>query len=370
MSILNILRSYFEALLLPLTWQPAGIDTFVYSSAVKCFWQQPGCDPFTTLFTDLDLQYLYPPYSMVLFWTLLLPGANYQVAALNILSTVATAWLLYHYVAPRRRWYVLVALIVLLIVNFAFVNNYYSGNITLLITLVTVIEFLPGHKFEKYRGILLGIFLGLKIPFLAFGAIFLILRKPRPFINMIVSCLVVNFLGILLRPKMALGYYQQLFGAQTTPHILGNLDNISFLGILTRHYGEAPKGIYIVLSLIMLAAALIAVLRVYKTDQDYLRPMCIWVLAILFVNPLTWPHYMQWFTILAVLSFWKKDYLPAILAWAAVLILLGLHFVPELSNQRAVIEACNPLILLIICVLVAIPRKKQMQILNKAKITA
>jgi alpha-1,2-mannosyltransferase len=258
----------------------------------------------------LDLPFTYPPLAAVAFspfaW-LQMPAASVAITLLTlvllIVSTMVVltsldiwttskalpgpAWL-------RRLWLAVVIVAPASIWLEPIVSNFAFGQINAVLMTLVIADCFP-RRTPWPRGLLLGLGIALKLTPAVFLLYFLLRRDNRAALMALASFAVATIVGFALAWRDSLEYWTHTL--QHTDRIgsasLNTDQNIA--GALARlPIGEnAGHLLWIILSLLVLAATIWAMRRVLRAGEPTLAVICVALFGLV-VSPVSWSHHWVW----------------------------------------------------------------------------
>ncbi len=258
----------------------------------------------------LDLPFTYPPLAAVVFspfaW-LQMPAASVAITLLTlvllIVSTVVVltsldvwstskalpgpAWL-------RRLWLAVVIVAPASIWLEPISSNFAFGQINAVLMTLVIVDCFP-RRTPWPRGLLLGLGIALKLTPAVFLLYFLLRRDNRAALTALASFVVATMVGFALAWRDSWEYWTH------TVHHTDRIGSASLntdqniAGALARlPIGEnASHLLWVILSLLVLAATIWAMRRVLRAGEPALAVICVALFGLV-VSPVSWSHHWVW----------------------------------------------------------------------------
>ncbi|GAB7143693.1 glycosyltransferase 87 family protein [Mycobacterium riyadhense] len=299
-----------------LAWQlfghtPYRIDIDVYQMGARAWLDgRPLYDGVLFHTPIVDLPFTYPPLAAIVFipfaW-LQMPAASVVITlltlALLIVSTVvvltrldvwSTSKLLPGPAWLRRVWLAVVIVVPASIYLEPINSNFAFGQINAVLMTLVIVDCFP-RRTAWPRGLLLGLGIALKLTPAVFLLHFLLRRDNRAALTAVASFALATLVGFGLAWRDSWEYWT---------HTLHHTDRIgeaalntdqNIAGALARlALGEhATRLLWLIASLLVLAATIWAMRRVLRADEPTLAVICVALFGLV-VSPVSWSHHWVW----------------------------------------------------------------------------
>lgn len=254
------------------------------------------------LYTDVvdPGRFLYPPIAAVAYLPVgLLPWLLEQVAWI-FLCAIGLVWFWRRSLAEVRVG--AVGLAGLVAVSFLFdpiLHNFRFGNVSLLLALVVLAD-LAGRGDHRWRGVLTGVAIGIKLTPAVFLPFLLVTRQWRTLANACAGFAGTVAVGFLVRPAESLTYWTEATFDDSRLPFLPNALNQSVNGLLLRMTdGHGAFWVWVVACGVLGVLCLVAA-NLWWSRGERALAVSLAALVALFASPLTWLHHWAWFIPLAV----------------------------------------------------------------------
>jgi alpha-1,2-mannosyltransferase len=259
--------------------------------------------------TEASLPFTYPPIAILLLAPLAWLPLPLAAATLLVLSGAAmllTCWASLQPLADGRPTLALAAAVggaALFLQPVWSVLNY--GQVDLLLTAAVTVDLLVVPR--PYRGVLSGLLAAVKLTPLVFVLLLALRKDWGSAVRLVGTFVATSLVGVLVLPHESAQYW---FHALRDPARIGPpayVGNLSTYGVLERFWGDgtATKAVWLVVSLLVLAAAVVVVRQALAVGY-VLVPLVVVAFAGLLCAPIAWDHHWAWTVVLvfALVELW------------------------------------------------------------------
>lgn len=256
-----------------------------------------GGDPYTAL-SEYGELFVYPPFALLLF----LPLARLDWNAIAIISSAisvaalqASIYLPLKQIGVKKLTIYTVAIMLPCLLLYPVDQTIHQGQVNLLLLALVLID-LQLPETSRFKGVLIGICAGIKIIPGLFIAYYLISRKFRAALMLILTAAGTVVLAFVLFPKASFDYWTRyVFETTRIAQQASWLPNESLRGMLARtlHSEELAIIPWLVSSVIILGIALLITWYAVKLDEESLGIAAI-AIAGLLISPVSWHHLWVW----------------------------------------------------------------------------
>lgn len=312
---------------LPYTW-PYRIDIDVYRLGGRAFLDGAhlyGQLPDTAV--GANLPFTYPPIAAALFSLFAIMPLRAASTLVTMLSIVALGWVLALVLRDvmRRRlaeaaWLALPALALISWLG-PMRENIEFGQINVLLMALVLTDVLAGEG-KRWRGVLTGLAVAIKLTPAVFLVYFLLRRDWRSLAMTVVSFVAYTAIGFVLRPSDSVEYWTSALRDTGRIGNAGFPSNLSINGALHRLglEGTAASLTWFVVSSAVGLAIMWVAWRLLKSEQKAAAALAVGFIA-LFCSPVSWGHHWVWaLPVLVVLAVWAAQGVPPRFAWLVLLI--------------------------------------------------
>jgi alpha-1,2-mannosyltransferase len=245
------------------------------------------------------LPFTYPPFSAV---TMVPLAAVPWSVALVVWTTVSLICLaaIWHTTLPatvwsrlRSRWLLALAAVTVLSLLLEPVwQTVQFGQINLLLTAMILLD-LVGDDRRRWRGVWVGVAIGVKLTPLPFLGLLLVTRQWRALRNAVLGLLATIAIGFAIVPNQSWEYWTKVVRNAERVGGLAYAANQSLTGFLVRIGGESSSLTWFLLSATFGLAVLWLARRMWLADER-VAAVSVCALAVLYASPVTWSHHWIW----------------------------------------------------------------------------
>lgn len=302
---------------------------------------------------SITLPFTYPPFAAALFaaFAWLPYGLNSLLLALASLALLfCILYLFVRSAAPEKStgatltwacWFLVAACLtepVTQTINF--------GQINIILVALVVIDILAVPSTSRWRGVLTGIAVAIKLTPAVFLGYFFIRRQWRAMATTLVSFVACAALGFLFSASSSLQYWTETLRNSERIGGLAYASNQSLRGFFSRVAPEHASAAWLITCLIVVAALWWIMHRVSQSGLTQpARPeapnstvgdvelLLLASAAALLCSPVSWSHHFIWLTLAAAFLTVRRCYWAAALSWL-VLFARGHWLVPSTNDQE------------------------------------
>lgn len=178
-------------------------------------------------------------------------------------------------------------------------HNFRFGNVSLLLALMVLAD-LAGRGDRRWRGVLTGVAIGIKLTPAVFLPFLIITRQWRTLGNACGAFAATVAVGFVVRPRESLTFWTEtVFDDSRYPYLASAL-NQSINGLILRLTdGDGSAAVWLLVCGLLGAACLVAG-RMWWLRGERVLAVSVVALIALFAAPLTWLHHWAWFIPLGV----------------------------------------------------------------------
>jgi alpha-1,2-mannosyltransferase len=180
------------------------------------------------------------------------------------------------------------------------------GQIDTLLIAAIVADLVTGPRWNRYRGILLGLTIAMKLTPAVFLLYFALRRDWRSAARSVLSATGATLLGLLFLPGASLQYWGTLVWDPTRVGKQTAALNQSLAGVVSRAVSPeaqvldgGARVVWLVGCLLIVAMGAVTILRLVKS-QATLTAVCVTALVGLLISPISWMHHWAWAPLLVI----------------------------------------------------------------------
>lgn len=257
------------------------------------------------------LPFTYPPFAAVVMvplaavpWSVALvvwtTVSVLCIAAIWRSSLPATAWDLLPDSWQSRWILVLAGLTALSLLLEPVWQTIQFGQINLLLTAMILFDLVRPDR-SRWRGVWLGVAIGVKLTPLPFLAFLLVTKQWNALRNAVAGLLATMAIGFAIVPDQSWQYWTVVVRDAERVGGLAYTGNQSFMGFLSRIGGEASyvRPLWFLLSATFSVVALWLARRLWLSGER-VAAISVTALAVLYASPVSWSHHWVWIIPLGV----------------------------------------------------------------------